>query len=233
VRGSIHNRTRAFISYSHKDSKYLTELKIHLGYFTGNSRIDFWDDTKMMPGSQWREEIRKAIESAKVAVLLVSADFLNSEFIAKNELPPLLAAAEHEGATILPVIIRPCAFTSTNLKQFQAVNDPSVPLSKMRKYRREEEWTKIAILVEAALNAKETGAVLSNAIQSRREAKKPTSAESYMNVDNELLLTLGPSTHVELRKTKEEYVNEGKLHRDAKRSKRSTCGIHPCSRIRS
>lgn len=92
-----------------------------------------------------------------MAVLLVSADLLNSEFIAKNALPPLLAAAEHEGATVLPVIIRPCAFTSTTLKPFQAVNDPSEALSKMRKYRREEEWTKIAILVKAALNAQETG----------------------------------------------------------------------------
>jgi hypothetical protein len=160
----VFNRTKAFISYSHKDSRYLTELKIHLGYFTRNGRIDFWDDTKITPGSKWREEIRAAIESAKVAVLLVSADFLNSEFIAKNELPPLLAAAEHEGATILPVIIRPCAFTSTNLRQFQAVNDPSEPLSKMKKYRREEEWTKIAKLVEAALNAQETGIVPSNQI---------------------------------------------------------------------
>ncbi len=200
------NRTKAFISYSHKDSRYLSELKSHLGYFTKNGRIDFWDDTKITPGSKWREEIRAAIESAKVAVLLVSADFLNSEFIAKNELPPLLAAAEHEGATILPVIIRPCAFTSTNLNQFQAVNDPSEPLTKMRKYRREEEWTKIAKLVEAALNAQETGIVLSNATRSRRDAKTQTSSEPYLNADNELLLRVGLSTHVEPRKTKEEYV---------------------------
>jgi len=213
------NRTKAFISYSHKDSKFLTELQAHLGYFVRDRRIDFWDDTKITPGSKWREEIRAAIESAKVAVLLVSADFLNSEFIAKNELPPLLAAAEHEGATILPVIIRPCVFTSTNLKQFQAVNDPSEPLSKMKKYRREEEWTKIAKLVEAALNAQETGIVPSNATGSRREPKTPTSSEPYLNADNELLLRVGLSTHVEPRKTKEEYINEGLQHHKAKRYK--------------
>ena len=213
------NRTKTFISYSHKDSKFLTELQAHLGYFARDRRIDFWDDTKIMPGSKWREEIRAAIESAKVAVLLVSADFLNSEFIAKNELPPLLAAAEHEGATILPVIIRPCAFTSTNLKQFQAVNDPSEPLTKMRKYRREVEWTKIAKLIEEALNAQETGNIPSNAKRSRREAKTPTSSEPSTNAENELPLTMNLSTRVEPRKTKEDYLKEGIQHHEVKRYK--------------
>jgi hypothetical protein len=159
-----------------------------LGYFVRKGKIDFWDGTKIMPGSQWREEIRKAIESAKVAVLLVSADFLNSEFIAKNELPPLLAAAKYKSAIILPVIIRPCAFTRTNLKKFQAVNNPSEPLSKMSKSRREEERRKIAKLLEDALNAQETGIVLSDATQSRRDAKTPISSELYMSTDCEPLV---------------------------------------------
>ncbi len=195
MKGSIHNRTKVFISYSHKDSKYLTELKIHLGYFTRNKRIDSWDDTKITPGSQWREEIKNAISMAKVAVLLISADFLDSEFIAKDELPPLLAAAKREGATILPVVVRPCAFKRTNLSQFQAVNDPSQPLSKMQKYKREEVWTKLTELVEIALNVQNTDNVTSETTQPKREVKAPTPSEPSKGAES--LIVFGKGLNVQ------------------------------------
>jgi tetratricopeptide (TPR) repeat protein len=133
----------------------------------------------------------------------------------------LLAAAEEKGATILPVIIRPCVFTSTDLNQFQAVNDPAEPLSKISKYRREVEWTKIAKLVEEALNAQEKGKISSDATQSRRDAKTPTSSEQSTNAEYELPLTMNLSTRVEPRKTKEDYRKEGIQHYEAKRYKKA------------
>src|SRR5690348_9872339 len=118
-------RVGAFISYSHQDKKFMGELRRHLDYLEREGKINVWDDTKIKPGSNWREEINAAIKSVKVAILLVSADFLASKFIATNELPPLLAAARQDGCTILPVILKPCLFKFSNLKQFQAVNVPS------------------------------------------------------------------------------------------------------------
>jgi nucleoside phosphorylase len=147
------SRTSAFISYSHKDRKYLDELHVHLAQYVRMGIVDFWDDTKILPGSKWHEEIKKALEFAKVAVLLVSADFLASDYIATDELPPLLTAAEQEGATILPVILRPCAFKDTNLAQFQAINTPSKPLSNMTRGKREEVWTKVAAVIKNTLQS--------------------------------------------------------------------------------
>ena len=82
--------------------------------------ITRWDDTLIKPGAPWKEEIRAALARAKVAVLLVSADFLASDYITTNELPPLLAAAERRGTLILPVIVSPSRFEQTpSLSRFQ------------------------------------------------------------------------------------------------------------------
>jgi len=116
--------------------------------------IDVWDDTRIKPGSNWRQEIRAALAAAKAAVLLVSADFLASEFITTNELPPVLAAAKEEGSLILPVIVSPCLFTNIKeLEQFQAVNSPERPLLKMKKADQEAVFLRLAKTVLEELEA--------------------------------------------------------------------------------
>ena len=140
-----------FVSYSHADAKWLTGMRTHLKPLERRGVIALWDDTKIKPGTHWREEIQSALESAKVAVLLVSADFLASDFIATNELPPLLNAAKERGTLILALIVRPCRFEKTELAQFQSVNPPSKPLSTLPSSRREEWYVKLSGIIEDAL----------------------------------------------------------------------------------
>jgi len=131
------NRNKVFISYSHLDKDFLNDVQRHFKPFL--SKIDYWDDSKILPGQKWKEEIRSAITETKVAILLVSTDFLGSDFIATNELPPLLNAAEKEGAVILIVILKPCLFEEFDeLNQFQAMNPPSRPITKMDYDEKEE-----------------------------------------------------------------------------------------------
>ena len=105
----------------------------------------------ILPGAKWYEDITNALQSAKVAILLVSADFLASDFVARKEVSPLLKSAEQKGLKILSVILRPCAFLDTELAQFQAVNTPSGPLSSMRPGERDEVWRGVAARVKKLL----------------------------------------------------------------------------------
>ena len=92
-----------------------------------------------------------------MAVLLVSADFLASEFIDEDELPPLLSAAETEGLIIMPVIIKPCRFRHTKtLSQFQPVNPPEKTVLDMSEPEQEELWVKLTDAIEVALKESST-----------------------------------------------------------------------------
>lgn len=144
-------RDKVFISYSHMDKEYLKDIQRHFKPFKND--IDFWDDSKILPGQKWKDEIKKAIAETKVAILLVSTDFLGSDFIATDELPPLLESAEKDGAVILTVILKPCLFEEfDDLNQFQAINPPSRAVSKMDENEREELYVNLVRQTKRVLN---------------------------------------------------------------------------------
>lgn len=127
--GGTPMRNKVFISYSHKDKKWLEELQTHLYPIRKSSSIEIWVDTDIRPGDLWRDEIQKALDSAKVAILLVSPDFLASDFITNDELPSLFAAAKNEGLKLLWIPIIASSYTATPIAQYQALHDPNTPLA--------------------------------------------------------------------------------------------------------
>ena len=143
-------RSQIFISYSHQDSEWLNQLQVFLKPLERSGTVVPWDDTKIRAGQKWNDEIKAALDAAKVAVLLVSADFLASDFIANDELPSLLEAANKEGTLILSVIISPCILPP-NISQFQTVNDPRKPLVDLSKGDRDRVWVKLVESIEKAL----------------------------------------------------------------------------------
>jgi hypothetical protein len=146
-------RNTVFVSYSHSDKRWVDRLSVHLKPLRREGCLELFDDTKIQPGADWRTEIKMALQKAKVAVLLISADFLASDFIAEDELPPLLAKAEVGGATIIPVIVSPSRFTQTEtLAKYQAANDPKTPLEGMDYRGSEEVLVRVADAVLDALD---------------------------------------------------------------------------------
>ena len=143
---------RAFISYSHTDKEALDRLLVHLKPLQRQGVLDVWADTMIKAGDRWEEEISAALSRAVIAVLLISADFMASDFIIDNELPPLLEGARERGTRILPVVLKPCRFErDANLSQFQSVNPPSEPVLLLSPGEQERVWDKVAYAIETEI----------------------------------------------------------------------------------
>jgi CheY-like chemotaxis protein len=130
---------RVFISYSHKDSGHLEMGLRHLSSLEAVG-IDVWADTKLKPGIDWRQEIYRCIDSARFAVLLVSADFQCSKFITEFELPRLLRKARKNGTQIVPLVVEPVQLLSS-LSEFQVFNGKALGLTK--RAERDSVWSEL------------------------------------------------------------------------------------------
>ena len=146
-------RGQAFISYSHEDERFLNELRTHLKPYLRKDALTAWSDKQIKPGAVWFDKIKAALAKTSVAVMLVSPDFLASDFIHEHELGPLLGNAAAGGVKILWVLIRDCSWRETPLKDYQSVLPPEKPLAGMSKAKRDTAWRKVCEAIKhLALN---------------------------------------------------------------------------------
>jgi tetratricopeptide (TPR) repeat protein len=115
-----------FISYSHDDHEVKDRLLEQLGVLQSQGLLDVWTDDLIQTGDRWREEIDRAMDRASIAVLLVSAAFLNSRFVRDVETPRILERRMGEGMRILPLVVRPCAWQSVGWLERLQVRDLAV-----------------------------------------------------------------------------------------------------------
>jgi tetratricopeptide (TPR) repeat protein len=121
---------KVFISYSHMDEAWMQRVVKHFEVLEKQDMLCAWDDTKIHGGDDWLEEIEDALDCVSVAILLISADFLTSDFILEKEVPYLLERRQKEGLRVIPLIVKPCAWKQIGwLKQIQARPKDGKPLS--------------------------------------------------------------------------------------------------------
>ena len=141
-----------FISYSHKDAKWLDKLRQFLQPLEHMELIRVWDDTEIRTGSDWLDEIRKALESARVAVFLITQNFLNSPFINEQELPKLIDAAYNRGCLIFLIHVSSATFEMSPLARFQGANSPNQPLDLMSDGEQNKMLLDICRKMQAAVS---------------------------------------------------------------------------------
>jgi hypothetical protein len=145
-------RNEIFISYSHRDKRWLEEIVMTLTPLIRKRKFSVWDDRKITAGSRWKREIASALANAKVALLLVSRSYLHSDFIANEEFEPLLKKAQEGGLVVVWVALGHSLYEQTDIADYQAANDPARPLNSLSESDADFELVKIAKSIDQLLD---------------------------------------------------------------------------------
>jgi tetratricopeptide (TPR) repeat protein len=102
--------SKIFISYSHKDEEWKDRLVTQLKVLEIEGFCTLWEDRKIEMGNDWLPEIEKSLKEAQIIIMMISADFLVSNFIRRVEVPKILERRKNEGIKVIPFIVKPCAW---------------------------------------------------------------------------------------------------------------------------
>ena len=142
-------RDLVFISYSHADRDWLDRLLIFFKPYT-RQNLKIWADPYIKVGDKWRRDISAALSHTCVAVLLVTPDFLASDFIYDEELPPLLQGADNGSITLFPIPVSAADHEASPLAQYQFAHPPDDPLDRMRRPDRNLLFVRLVKQIVAA-----------------------------------------------------------------------------------
>ena len=138
-------RNTIFVSYSHNDKAWMEKLVNFLHGVDKKLALDVWVDTQIEAGDEWREKIHKGLASAKIAILVISNDFLISNFIEKVEIPAILRGNKERGLRIIPVIVRDCSWKKKKwIEERQALPGEGKILEEIPDHLQAREFRAIA-----------------------------------------------------------------------------------------
>ncbi len=123
------HQLNVFVSYSHKDEEYREELDNHLSILKRQGTIATWNDRKITAGTEWENQIDENLESAEIVLLLISADFLASDYCYDIELKRAIERHDAGEARVIPVIVRSVDWKGAPFGKLQALPKDGKPVS--------------------------------------------------------------------------------------------------------
>jgi hypothetical protein len=118
-----------FYSYSHADESLRDQLQKHLALLKRQGVIANWHDRGISAGSEWKKQIDDHLESAGIILLLVSADFLASDYCYDVEMMRALERHEQGEARVIPIILRPCDWMESQFGKLEALPRDAKPVT--------------------------------------------------------------------------------------------------------
>ena len=122
------DKIKVFLSYSHEDEDYKNKLEKHLSVLKRNNIIETWNDRKIVAGEEWDKKIKEELENSQIILLLVSVDFLNSDYCYDIEITRAKEKHDNNEAIVIPIILRKCDWLETSFSNLQALPKDGIPI---------------------------------------------------------------------------------------------------------
>jgi hypothetical protein len=138
-----------FFSYSHRDEDMRDELERHLSLLKRSGAIRSWHDRRISAGGSWKVAIDEHLEKAHIILLLVSNDFLASDYCYDIEMKRALERRDAGQAVVIPVILRACDWHTAPFGKLQALPKDGKPVRTWP--NQDEAWTDVARGIRAVV----------------------------------------------------------------------------------
>lgn len=142
-------KPQLFISYSHQDDEFRVKLEEHLSLLKHEGIVDSWHDRRIMPGTEWEEQIDARLRDASIIILLVTSAFMSSAYCFDKEMA--LAMERHEAgeAIVMPVIVRDVDWAGAPFAKLQAIPTGGKPVTAWRPQDR--AWVDVVKNIRRAI----------------------------------------------------------------------------------
>src|SRR5436305_7826001 len=128
----MRQKVNVFISYAHEDNHLCKQLEKHLSSLKQEKCIDIWYNRNITAGQDWKQEIDVHLNDAQIILLLVSANFLASEYCYSIEMKRALDRNDAREACVIPVILRPVDWHHAPFGKLQALPPEGIPITLSR-----------------------------------------------------------------------------------------------------
>jgi hypothetical protein len=129
---------RIFCSYAHEDEEHLDELRTTLRGLERQGLIEWWHDREIVPGWEWEEDIDKNLRTAELILLLVTPDFMSSDYVFEKEIDRAIERHQRGEARVIPIIVRPADWEWAPFGKLQALPKDAKPITTW--LNQDEAW---------------------------------------------------------------------------------------------
>jgi hypothetical protein len=143
---------KTFYSYSHKDAELRDELGTYLAPLVKNKKIVEWYDRKIEPGSDWDTEIKEELTSAHLILLLISKDFLASEYCFGVEVELALTRLKRGDVKVVPILLTKCLWEESRFSELQIIPRDAKAVTSSSWTSREDAFIEVANEIRNLVN---------------------------------------------------------------------------------
>jgi TIR domain len=140
-----HYSLEIFFSYSNVDEELCNELEKHLSVLKRTNEITCWNNRKITAGTEWSSQINEHLNRAQLILLLISSDFLASDYCYSTEMKRAIERNNSGEAVVIPIILRPVFWEEAPFSQLSILPTNAIPVTKWE--NRDEAFANITVQV--------------------------------------------------------------------------------------